>query len=225
MTRTDWQLAVLDLAGTTVRDEGMVEAAVAAAVETVEPGRSVSAADFADSRGKPKRALFEALFPDRPETAARALEHFDDDLLRRAGSGAVTAVSGAEQAIRRISDHGVRICLVTGFSDQVTRAILDSLGWTGLAQEVLTPASVARGRPSPDLVLTAALHAQVDAMSRVVVCGDTENDLLAGSRAGAGLVAGVLTGAHGRDRLAAAPHTHLLASIADLPEALVEFVP
>jgi phosphoglycolate phosphatase-like HAD superfamily hydrolase len=49
------------------------------------------------------------------------------------------------------------------------------------------------------------------------VAGDTANDLLAGTRAGASVVAGVLTGAHGRSELAAAPHTHLLDSIADLP--------
>jgi phosphoglycolate phosphatase-like HAD superfamily hydrolase len=34
------------------------------------------------------------------------------------------------------------------------------------------------------------------------------------------VVAGVLTGAHGRDDLAAAPHTHILESIADLPAVL-----
>jgi phosphoglycolate phosphatase-like HAD superfamily hydrolase len=31
------------------------------------------------------------------------------------------------------------------------------------------------------------------------------------------VVAGVLTGAHGRAELAAAPHTHLLDSVADFP--------
>jgi len=52
---------------------------------------------------------------------------------------------------------------------------------------------------------------------RVAVAGDTASDLLAGTRAGASVVAGVLTGAHDRDALAAAPHTHLLESIVDFP--------
>jgi len=49
------------------------------------------------------------------------------------------------------------------------------------------------------------------------VAGDTTSDLVAGSRSGASIVAGVLTGAHTRDELAEAPHTHLLDSIADFP--------
>ncbi len=54
------------------------------------------------------------------------------------------------------------------------------------------------------------------------MAGDTANDLLAGHRAGASIVAGVLSGAHDKDALAAAPHTHLLASVADLPDLLFE---
>jgi phosphoglycolate phosphatase-like HAD superfamily hydrolase len=46
------------------------------------------------------------------------------------------------------------------------------------------------------------------------------SDLLAGTRAGAGVVAGVLTGAHSRDDLATAPHTHIIDSVADLPAVL-----
>ena len=47
--------------------------------------------------------------------------------------------------------------------------------------------------------------------------GDTTSDLIAGSRSGASIVAGVLTGAHSADELAEAPHTHLLGSIIELP--------
>ena len=40
---------------------------------------------------------------------------------------------------------------------------------------------------------------------------------MAGTRSGASVVAGVLTGAHTAEELADAPHTHLLGSIAELP--------
>jgi phosphoglycolate phosphatase-like HAD superfamily hydrolase len=53
------------------------------------------------------------------------------------------------------------------------------------------------------------------------VVGDTASDLLAGSRSGASLVIGVLSGAHARAELARAPHTHLIESVADLPELLL----
>jgi phosphoglycolate phosphatase-like HAD superfamily hydrolase len=44
--------------------------------------------------------------------------------------------------------------------------------------------------------------------------------MLSGVRAGAGLVAGVLTGAHDRDALQAAGATHVLASVTGLPSLL-----
>jgi phosphoglycolate phosphatase-like HAD superfamily hydrolase len=42
-------------------------------------------------------------------------------------------------------------------------------------------------------------------------------DLQAGTNAGAGWVIGVLSGAHGMETLSATAHTHIIASVADLP--------
>jgi phosphoglycolate phosphatase-like HAD superfamily hydrolase len=55
---------------------------------------------------------------------------------------------------------------------------------------------------------------------RVVSVGDTVLDLHAGHNAGVRYNIGVLSGAHGREELEAAPHTHLLPSVADLPGLL-----
>ncbi len=57
----------------------------------------------------------------------------------------------------------------------------------------------------------------VDDVAELATVGDTTSDLLAGHRAGASVVAGVLTGAHDHATLEAAPHTHILESIRDLP--------
>jgi hypothetical protein len=51
--------------------------------------------------------------------------------------------------------------------------------------------------------------------------GGTPNDLGAGAHAGAGWVVGVLTGSFGREALSAGPATHVLDSIAGLPELLL----
>ncbi len=51
----------------------------------------------------------------------------------------------------------------------------------------------------------------------VAAVGDTANDRKAAERAGVGWNI-VLSGAHDRTTLAAEPHTHLLASVADLPD-------
>jgi phosphoglycolate phosphatase-like HAD superfamily hydrolase len=70
-------------------------------------------------------------------------------------------------------------------------------------------------------VLAALLELQVGDVRNVAVAGDTTNDLVSGYRAGARILAGVLTAAHDRGALESAPHTHILYSIGELP-ALVQ---
>jgi phosphoglycolate phosphatase len=113
------------------------------------------------------------------------------------------------------------LCLTTGFSPATRDRILDALGWRGLVDLALSPADAGRGRPWPDMILTAVLRLRIDDVAEVAVAGDTTSDLLAGTRSGASVVAGVLTGAHTRDELAEVPHTHLLDSIADLPALIL----
>ena len=52
---------------------------------------------------------------------------------------------------------------------------------------------------------------------RTAVGGDTRLDLEAARNAGVAWRIGVLTGAHDRATLAAAPHTHLLDSVRNVP--------
>ena len=66
------------------------------------------------------------------------------------------------------------------------------------------------------MILTAVLRLRIDDVAEVAVVGDTTSDLLAGTRSGASVVVGVLSGAHAR-----APHTHLIDSVADLPGLLL----
>jgi phosphoglycolate phosphatase-like HAD superfamily hydrolase len=57
-------------------------------------------------------------------------------------------------------------------------------------------------------------------VKEVVNVGDTPLDLQAGTNAGARGVVGVLTGFHRRERLEREAHTHILASLAELPGAV-----
>ncbi|MGI8312255.1 HAD family hydrolase [Saccharopolyspora hattusasensis] len=220
MPQRSWQLVVLDMAGTTVRDDGMVEASVAAAVDAVEPGRVVTACDFVEARGLPKIELFGALFGRDHPDAEKALAVFEQDLLARAAAGAVTAVDGAPAALEALRTGGAAVYLATGFPRAVTDAIIASLGWGDLADGIVVPDTTLRGRPHPDLILSAALAVGVDAVSRIAVVGDTVNDLRTAANAGAGAAIGVLTGAHDRARLETVPHTAIVDSIADVPATL-----
>ena len=79
---------------------------------------------------------------------------------------------------------------------------------------------VAAGRPAPYMIFRAMELAGVTDVRRVLVAGDTPRDLLAGMNAGAAMVVGVATGDLTLEQLGTERHTHLLASLATLPDLI-----
>ncbi|GIF97566.1 phosphonatase-like hydrolase [Catellatospora citrea] len=219
------RLACLDMAGTTVSDGGLVErsASVALAAQGVEPGTSGHAAGLTVVRrtmGMSKIVVFREIFDGDEAAAQRANAAFEQAYADLVGAGEVSALPGAAEAIAALREAGVAVVLTTGFARPTQDAIIDALGWRDLVDLALVPGDGLRGRPYPDLVLHAALRLGVDDVRAIVVAGDSVNDIGCGVRAGAGVVAGVLGGAHGRADLAAAGATHLLAAVAELPALL-----
>ena len=124
---------------------------------------------------------------------------------------------GAEEIFKPCREAGIRVCLATGFSPATRDAIIDELGWGDLVDLALSPADAGgRGRPWPDLPLTALLRLRGGAVSELAVAGDTTSDVESGLRAGAAVVAGVLTGADSRADLERAGAPLILDSIADI---------
>ncbi|MDQ3147392.1 MAG: phosphonatase-like hydrolase [Actinomycetota bacterium] len=214
-------LAVLDMAGTTVADDGAVLHAFTEAMVDLgaEPDsdRMGAALDHVQATmGSSKIEVFRAL-SDTEEEAVEANRRFEAAYADAVAAEGAAPVPGAEEAMAALRESGVKVCLTTGFSAVTRDLLIDALGWADRVDLVLSPSAEARGRPYPDMVLVAVLRLGIDDVREVAVAGDTASDLLSGSRAGAGIVAGVLTGAHGRAELDAAPHTHILDRVADLP--------
>lgn len=217
-------LVVLDMAGTTVADDGLVERAFSRAAEElgVEPGTPLHAEHLDYVRatmGESKITVFRALFgtEERAERANAAFERAYADLV---DSGACAPLPGAEEAIGRLRAEGRKVALTTGFSRTTQDAILSALGWQDIADLTLCPADAGRGRPYPDMVLTALLRTGTESVRQIAVAGDTAYDMLSGARSGAAVVAGVTTGAHTAPELRAAGATHVLRSVAELPDLL-----
>jgi len=213
------------MAGTTVSDGGAVETSFVEAMVrsgvAEESEQMRAAVDLVRaSMGQSKIAVFRRLFAGNEMLAARANDEFEAAYARAVDGGGVAPMPGATGAFAELREMGMKICLTTGFAPPTRDRILDALRWHTLVDLVLSPSDAGRGRPSPDMILTAVVRLEVEAVDEVAVAGDTVSDLLSGTRAGAGVVAGVLTGAHGRAELEAAPHTHILDSIADLPAVL-----
>ncbi|UUU41861.1 phosphonatase-like hydrolase [Streptomyces sp. NBC_00162] len=225
---TKKNLIVLDMAGTTVADGGLVERAFERAAERlgVEPGSADHAEKLQyvrDTMGESKISVFRHLFGTE-DLAQRANSAFEEAYGELVDGGLIAPIPGAREAIEKLRADGRTVALTTGFARVTQDAILDALGWQDLADLTLCPADAGgRGRPYPDMVLAAFLRTGAVADVReIVVAGDTAYDMLSGRRSGAGTVAGVLTGAHDRAALTEHGATHVLGSVAELPQLLAE---
>jgi phosphonatase-like hydrolase len=218
---TPYELVVLDLAGTTVVDDGIVEGAFTRAwdrVKGTDEGRAAALQYVRDTMGQSKIAVFRH-FADE-DTAQEINREFERAYRELIDDGKCEAIPGAEDTIRALKARGLKIAFTTGFAPTTAKAILAALGWTDLADVVLTPEDAGRGRPAPDLVLLSVIRTQTSSVAASVVVGDTESDAMSGTAAGAGLVVGVLTGSRDEATLRAGGADLVLASVADLPTVL-----
>ncbi|HWN60492.1 MAG TPA: HAD family hydrolase, partial [Streptosporangiaceae bacterium] len=206
------------MAGTTIADDGTVMESFSAAIDVQNlPAAAYDQAmtDVRSSMGQSKIEVFRRILGDE-ETAQKANDAFEDHYAAAVRGGAVEAVPGAEETITALRQAGVRVCLATGFSPATRDAIISELGWGDLIDLALSPANAGRGRPWPDLPLTALLILHGGAVSELAVAGDTASDVESGLRAGAGIVAGVLSGADSRANLERAGAPIILDTIAGL---------
>ena len=208
-------LAVFDLAGTTIQDDGTV-VAVFKEVLTAEDIRSTPE-EIARVRGAAKKEAFRQLATE-PGQAERLYENFFERIRRRYTASPPQEVPGTSDTFAWLRRQGVKIALNTGFERETAAMLLSALGWSGpVVDAVVCGDEVAAGRPAPEMILEAMRRTGVADPGGVMVVGDTVLDLQAGSAAGAGWVIGVTSGAHDYARLSQAPHTHLLQSVAEIP--------
>jgi phosphoglycolate phosphatase len=172
--------------------------------------------DVRATMGQSKIEVFRHILGDE-DAALDANEAFENHYEQAVRAGAVAPLPGAVDAMAALRAAGLKVCLLTGFAPSTRDALLDTLGWRPLIDLALSPADAGRGRPWPDLPLTALLRLGGGAVSELVAVGDTRSDIESGLRAGAGLVAGVLTGGTPAEELSAAGATHVLDSVAQLP--------
>jgi phosphoglycolate phosphatase len=222
---TSFSVACLDMAGTTIRDDNTVIEAFAAALSS----RTLPARDFNGgmkyaraTMGQSKIEVFRHILGEH-DAAQEANAVFEKHYAGAVADGEISPMSGAEELFAACRDAGIKVCLSTGFSPLTRDTIIAALGWAPLVDLVLSPADAGRGRPWPDMPLTALLRLGGAAVSTLAVVGDTPADVESGLRSGAGLVVGVLSGDCGRAELEAVPAATglpgtplILDSVADL---------
>ena len=223
-------LACFDLFAIAAQDEGMLERAFAEACATqgIVPGT----ADYAhhmvtvhQTLGEPPVDVFRGFFPGNPGRAEAAALAFERSLRAAIDRHGLTPAPGAREMIERLRESGVRVCMLTGLSRRMLGIVLDTLGWWRLADLALSPEDVPRGCPWPDQMLTAMLRLGVGDVREAAYAGSTASGIRCGRRAGARIVAGMLTGGHTRDRLRAAGATHFITGISEFPRLVARAGP
>jgi phosphonatase-like hydrolase len=220
------ELVIFDLAGTTVNDEDGVNRAVRDALAAV--GLMVTRADVNEVMGIPKPVALRLLIDHAGRTdligqlpalhadfVSRMIHFYRED-------PSVYEIPGSSDVFRKLRAAGIRVALDTGFTRDIVDVILARLGWNDpkLVDLTVTSDEVEHGRPQPDMVYKAMHVLGLKDAARVAKVGDTPADLAEGTSAGCGMVVGVTGGSHTADQLRKFPHTHLIASVRDLPGLL-----
>jgi phosphoglycolate phosphatase len=183
------------------------------------PGYDDAITFVRDTMGQSKIEVFRHIL-DSEDRAQRGNRIFEESYAESVRAGLVAPLPGAAETITALRAAGIKVCLATGFAPVTRDALLDALGWRPLIDLALSPSDAGRGRPWPDLPLTALLRLGGGAVTELAVVGDTPSDVESGLRAGAGLVAGVTTGASSRDVLTEAGAPFVLDSVTELVQLL-----
>jgi len=223
------ELVVFDLGGTTIRDSGQVPQALVAALRG--GGFEVSDQEINQARGASKREVIRSLIesrltPEDPAVGAQAeaiFSAFRENLARRFSHGGIDVLPGVEETFTWLHSHQVKIAINTGFDQTITALVLQAAGWEQpVVQAVVCGDDVAQGRPAPYMIFHTMESLGVTDVRQVAVVGDTVLDLQAGWNAGVRWNIGVWSGAHSREQLETAPHTHLFSGVAELPTLWAE---
>jgi len=211
------------MAGTTVRDTGQVVRAFAEALTLHHLPFTPQQVEAV--RGASKRDAIRGFVPAGPQQtqqAAAAYATFCERLRTLFHAEGVQPVEGAAETIAALRARGICVALNTGFDREITDLLLAALHWEqGIVDAVVCGDDVARGRPAPELIHAAMRAVGVADPQQVMNVGDTVLDLQAGHAAGARWNVAVLSGAHSREQLQQVTHTHILASVAELPSILM----
>jgi phosphonatase-like hydrolase len=217
------RLVVLDVGGTLIEDHGEVPNAMHDAL--TKKGVPVSFAEIGEWRGASKRGMVRHFVelrtkPDAKREALIASIYDDFSKQVNAAYADVRPIAGAEDCVRSLRAAGLLVATSTGFDRPLTDKIFAHLGWRDYFVATVTSDDVVDGRPSPFMLFHAMEAAHVDGVAEVVAVGDTPLDIQAGVNAGVRGVVGVYSGAASQERLRQEQYTHILPSVAQLPDLL-----
>lgn len=215
------KLVVLDIAGTTVNDFGLVQQA---AMNTMKEKLSVEVTldDANKVMGIPKKTAFEQLCSlHQVAVSADQIDglvfHFNERLTAQyAEKGSIELMPHAGELFECIRACGSQVYLNTGFNKAIADVIVKNLNLGTVLNGYIGSDEVMAGRPQPDMIRLAMKRSGVEYSHFVMKVGDTISDLYEGFSAGCAWNVGVLTGANTYEELRTAPYSQILSNLQPL---------
>ena len=123
---------------------------------------------------------------------------------------------GLPDLFTKLRKRGIKIALNSGFSVDIQEALIDNLNLRGYIDGYISSESVPHGRPEPFMIQTLMKRFEIDDPKQVLKIGDSINDILEGKNACCYKSIGVLSGAETRDNLVKAGADVILESVMSL---------
>ena len=217
------KLVVFDIAGTIVEDHGEILRAFRTAL--TGNGISFVEGELKKWKGASKREVIRHFAKQTDpsgdiEPRVETCYHRFRLELESCYAEKMVPIAGAVETFRWLRDHKIGLATTTGFYREISDLVLKQTGWREFFAANISSSDVPQGRPAPYMIFRAMEAAGVQNVKEVINVGDTPLDLQSGSNAGVVGVVGVLTGTHGRESLEQEPHTHIVYSIAELPDLI-----
>jgi len=214
------EMAAFDVAGTTVKDDGIVIEAFKVAFEMTQPDlwpeKGAEWTQYAiDTMGQSKIEVFSALLGDR-EKAVQANIAFEEAYVNEIAEQGISEIPGSLELFASLRERGIPVALTTGFSRSTLNVILIELGWHDVVDLTVTPDEAGRGRPHPDMLLHAARKLNAPSPEFSLVVGDTASDMKSAVAFGSKNIFGVLSGAHSKETLIDSGATSVVNSVVEI---------
>ena len=216
------KLAIFDVAGTTVMDDGLVIEAFIDAFQKVEGDESLekSIEVAKETMGQRKIDVFRKIFSSE-DKAQLAHHYFLTSYLERVKRGEVVQIPGVESVFRELRKRGIRVALNTGFTREILNLIIDSLDWQSFIDYSIASSEVENGRPAPDMINELIFQHNLRAVepisaNQLIVVGDTIADMQAATNAKVELNIGITSGIHTREQLLESGAKFVIENIYDI---------
>lgn len=223
------QLAMFDMAGTTVNDrvKGTPLMILSMARAFASHDIQLTSELINRHRGKEKLEAIQTLLQENSSLPSDEIDRVSAIIYRNfvqeleSNLRDVSEIDGASETFQYLKSRGIFVGVGSGFPARVVEAIVSQLGWreSSLVDYVGSAEQVGVGRPNPKMIHDAMQQLGVTKPQKVVKIGDTIVDIQEGKNADVWTIA-VLTGSQTEEQLMTVQPDYILSSIRQVPEIL-----